>query len=73
MKRIYVVVLKEENEKYYAFADAIRTGENLVEFVRRYNAEIVHLCESRKAAEDLAIIWNRSFKYNNTYYLSSEE
>ena len=67
MKKIYVVIQAEDNGKYYAFADAIRTGENLKPFIERYNANIFHLCESRKQAEELVIQWNATYKANNTY------
>lgn len=67
MKKIYVVIQAEDNGKYYAFADAIRTGENLKPFIERYNADVFHLCESRKQAEELVIRWNATFKANNTY------
>ena len=42
MKKIYIVIQQEENGKYYAFADAIRTGENLKPFIERYNSKIFH-------------------------------
>ena len=67
MKKIFVVIQIEENEKYYAFADAIRTGENLKPFVDRYKTEIFHLCENRKQAEETARRWNSIYKANNQY------
>lgn len=68
MRRIYIVIQVEENGKYYAFTDAIRTGENLKSFIERHkNADIFHLCESRKQAEETAARWNATYKANNTY------
>lgn len=67
MKKIYVAIQAEDNGKYYAFADAIRTGENLKPFIERYNANIFHLCENRKHAEELVIRWNAVFKANGEY------
>ena len=67
MKKIYIVIQIEENKKYYAFAETIRTGENLKPFIERYNAKIFHLCESRKEAESLALRWNAIAKANNQY------
>ncbi len=68
MKRIYIVIQKEENGKYYAFADTIKTGENLKPFIERHkNANIFHLCESRKKAEETATRWNATYKANKTY------
>lgn len=67
MKKIYIVIQIEENKKYYTFADAIRTGENLKPFIERYNAKFFHLCESRKDAETLAAQWNAIAKANGQY------
>lgn len=58
MKKIFIVVNKELDGKNYAFADTLRTGENLAAHIKRYNSNIVHLCESRELAENIAIEWN---------------
>lgn len=67
MKMIFVVFVISENGKHFAKADTIRTGENLLCHIRRYNCEVVHLCESRKEAEQIAIEWNNTYKENGTY------
>ena len=68
MKNIYIAIQTEENGKYYAFADAIRMGENLKAHIERHkNANIFHLCESRKQAEETAARWNATYKANGTY------
>ena len=67
MKKIFVVFVIEENEKYYAFADTIKTGENLIYHCNRYAAKLCHLCESRKEADTLAITWNNQYFNNGTY------
>lgn len=68
MKRIYIVIQVEENGKYYAFRDAIRTGENLKPFIERHkNADVIHLCESRRQADEITIKWNATYKANGTY------
>lgn len=66
MKMIFVVFVISENGKRFAMADTIRTGENLLSHIRKYNCEVVHLCESRKQAEQLAIEWNKTYKTNGT-------
>ena len=72
MKKIYIAIQVEENQKYYAFADAIRIGENLKPFIKRYpNAVTLHLCENRKQAEEIAAQWNKTAK-NNKQYLFDE-
>ena len=67
MKMIFVVFVIEENGKYHAFADTIRTGENLIYHCHRYNAITCHLCESRKEADNLAISWNNQYINNGTH------
>ncbi len=68
MKKIYIVIRTEENGKCYAFVNAIRVGENLKPFIKRHkNADIFHLCESRKQAEEIATRWNATYKANKTY------
>ena len=67
MKKIYMVIPETENGKYYAFAETIKTGENLKPFINRYNANIFHLCETRKQAEEIAVRWNAAYKANGTY------
>ena len=66
MKKIFVVFSMEQGGKYYAFADTIRTGENILSHCKRYPTNICHLCESRKQAEGIAAAWNNSYKENGT-------
>lgn len=66
MKMIFVVVVTAENGKYFAFADTIATGNNLIAILKRYNADICHLCESRIEAEKLARKWNEAYRQNGT-------
>lgn len=66
MKMIFVVAEMEINGKVYAVADTIRTGENLAAILQRYRTGIVHLCESRKQAEEIAQAWNDDFIRNGT-------
>lgn len=66
MKMIFVVFSIKQDGKFYAVADTIRTGENLLAHCKRYNSDICHLCESRKQAEEIAAEWNRSYKENGT-------
>ena len=66
MKMIFVVFNVEKDGKFHAIADTIKTGENLLVHFRRYNANICHLCESRKQAEEIAAAWNESYRKNKT-------
>ena len=67
MKKIYVAVSIEEDNKYYAFIDTIQTGVNLKPFLERYTANIVRLCETKKQAEEIVAHWNACYKVNNQY------
>lgn len=68
MKMIFVVWNFEEYGKRQAIADTIKTGENLIQFVKRFKkANICSICESRRHAEELAQKWNTSYKKDGTY------
>lgn len=68
MKKIYITVSITENGKRYAFAETIRTGENLLPHIRRYKtSDIMHLCETRREAEENALRWNAIYKANNEF------
>ena len=66
MKSIFVVFVQEKDGKYFAVADTIRTGQNLIPYTQRYNSDICHLCESRKQAEEIATFWNACFREKGT-------
>lgn len=66
MKKIFVVIVQEQNGKFFAYADTIKTGENLIPFITRHKTKICHLCESRKEADTLAYEWNNDYKANGT-------
>lgn len=67
MKRIFVVYNITKNGKHFAFADAIRTGENLLYHAKKNGADVMHLCKTRIEAERIAKKWNESYKQNKTY------
>lgn len=66
MKMIFCVFVQTLNGKHFAVADTIRTGQNLAAYIKRYNSNICHLCESRKQAEEIAALWNESYRANGT-------
>lgn len=66
MRMIFVVVVTTENGKHYAFADTIAVGNNLIAILKRYNADICHLCASRREADELALKWNKAYRQNGT-------
>lgn len=60
MKKIFIVIDKVIDGKHHAFADTIKTGENLVAYLDRFNPDIAHICESRTEAERIALEWNKT-------------
>lgn len=77
MKKIYLVFSETKNGKHYAHADTIKTGENLMSYIKRYpGIDIVHICETATQAAYLAAEWNKSYRDNNTFMfedISTEE
>lgn len=69
MKRIHVIFVVEENNKFFAKPEAIRTGENLKPIFERNPCVAAHLCESATQAHNLAAVWNETFKKNGTNLL----
>lgn len=69
MKKIFVVFAVEENGKYYAYADTIKTNENLIYHINRANCIVCHLCETRKQADIVAKRWNEEYRANGTYII----
>lgn len=66
MRMIFVVVVTTENGKHYACADTIAVGINLIPILESYKADICHLCESRREADELALKWNEEYRQNGT-------
>lgn len=63
----YVAVIRERDGKHFAFADTIRSGQNILDIIEGYKAKVVHLCNSRMEAENLALEWNDAYKKNGSY------
>ena len=67
MKKYYYVINETENGKNYAFALTVNDSNNLLSIFRQYkHATIIHPCESRTKAEEIAEAWNGDFKANGT-------
>lgn len=50
----FVFEVDHNNGTKFAFANAIRTGEDLAVFFRRYNPVACHICASMTEAEKIA-------------------
>ena len=60
----YVFTIKDEEGKFYAFAERIRNNNNLVDYARQ--AATMNACDSKKEAEHVAAFWNETFIKNGT-------
>ena len=68
MKKVYIAAITEEDNKNYSFVIPIQAGQNIKPILERYNnCPVFHLCETRKQADDLVILWNKAYKNNGTY------
>ncbi len=53
MKKIYIVFDGPRGP----FADTIRAGENLINYIKKYSATVAHVCESATEAHYIAEAW----------------
>ena len=67
MKNYYIAVQIKEDDKFYAYAVKVNTMDNLLSKLEINNIEVANLCDTKKKAEELANLWNESFKNNKTY------
>lgn len=73
MKKAYYIFVEEKEGKHFAFADSIKTEENLLAQIRRYpNLKGVFLCETATQSRQLAEQWNQDYKNNGTYMYQIE-
>lgn len=56
MKKIFIVFDGPRG----IFAETIKTGENLMNFIERYNPTIAHICESATEAHYIAEAWKEA-------------
>lgn len=66
--KIWIAYIVEENGKFYSYAEGIRAGNNLLNYLTRgKNLKVAHVCLNKKDAANLVTIWNDGFKANKTY------
>lgn len=58
MKKIYIVFDGPRG----VFAETIGIGENLINFIERYNATVAHICETATEAHYIAEAWKEAAK-----------
>lgn len=81
-KNVYVVwsFSNKDNTKHYAIAEKISGGHNLLGYAQTYAkgssisgyARTMSVCNTWKAARQLAHHWNECYKKNGTYSLIME-
>lgn len=67
MRYFYIVIIAEENGKYYSFCTRVSESDNLVHNIHQEKTYAANICGSRKRAYEIVEAHNRSFKENGTY------
>ena len=60
----YVFTIRDEDGKFYSFAERIGNKNNLVGYAAQ--AYTMNACDSKKEALEIADAWNRAYKENGT-------
>ena len=60
----YVFTIKDEDGKFYSFAERIRNNYNLVDYAKQ--AYTMNACDSMKKAKEIAAAWNEAYIKNGT-------
>lgn len=69
MKNTYFVVTHKLNGKYCAEVLKVGAGENIMKYVKCDTVKCITACETKKEAENITLLANESFRWNNTYAL----
>ena len=69
MKKHYFVINQSEKGKNIAVVIKATESENLLSVLNIKNIITANICETKKAAEELAAFWNECYKANGTYLL----
>lgn len=67
MRYYYLVIIAEENEKYYSFCTRVSESDNLVCNIHPGRTYAVNVYGSRKRAYEVVEAHNKSFKENGSY------
>ena len=67
MKRFYIAVTVEENEKYYSYVLPVNSTDNLLSKLTIKNIITANIFETKKRAKEIAQYWNACYKINGTY------
>lgn len=67
-KTFFVISVKTEDGRRYAYADAIQNCNDLFWIFKNIKGlETVNACDTRRDADEIARYWNECYKNNGTY------
>ena len=70
----FVLTMKAPDGKLYAVASPFSTSKNLAwEFDPAHGTVTANICETKKRAQEIAAVWNESFRKNGTYAYSFDD
>lgn len=67
MKKYYIAVTVQENEKYYSYVLTVPESDNLISKLRIKNIYNAMICSTKKSAAEIVKAWNDTYKYNGSY------
>jgi hypothetical protein len=67
MKKYYIAVTIQENEKYYSYVLTVPESDNLISKLRIKNIYNAMICSTKKSAAAIVEAWNDTYKYNKCY------
>lgn len=62
----YVITKKNEEDKYYSYAERISGCNNILTLVKK-NVVNITAFSTFKEAKEIAKFWNNTYKFNGTY------
>lgn len=67
MKKYYIAVTIQENEKYYSYVLTVPESINLIKALKIKNVYNAMICSTKKSAGEIVDLWNETYKNNNSY------
>ena len=67
MKRKFIAVTIEENQKYYAYLVPVSDCDNLISKLNIKGIKCANIFSTKKEASNVVEMWNESYKTNGTY------
>lgn len=67
MKKYYIAVTIQENEKYYSYVLTVPECINLIKALEIKNIYNALICSTKKSAAEIVEMWNDTYKCNGSY------